>query len=55
MNHPLAWCRDHFAKESGNGNDKLLKKHYVGDLGLTTGLRRSPGEGKAIHSSILAR
>ena len=26
----------------------------VGDLGLTTGLGRSPGEGKATHSSILA-
>ena len=26
MDYPLAWCRDHFARESGNGNDKLLKK-----------------------------
>ena len=26
----------------------------VGDLGLIPGLGRSPGEGKAIHSSILA-
>ena len=26
----------------------------VGDLGLTTGLGRSPGEGKATHSSVLA-
>ena len=28
--------------------------YIVGDLGLTTGLGRSPGEGKATHSSILA-
>ena len=26
----------------------------VGDLGLIPGLGKSPGEGKAIHSSILA-
>ena len=28
--------------------------YNVGDLGLIPGLGRSPGEGKATHSSILA-
>ena len=28
--------------------------HNAGDLGLTPGLERSPGEGKGTHSSILA-
>ena len=36
---------------SSNGKESA---HNVGDLGLIPGLRRSPGEAMAKHSSILA-
>lgn len=56
MNYPLhlAWCRDHFARESGNGNDKLLKKWVaLCENFLTPEVEKIPGEGTATHSSIL--
>ena len=35
------------------GSDGKESAHNVGDLGSNPGLGRSPGEGKATHSSIL--
>ena len=36
------------------GSDGKESSCNVGDLGLIPGLGRSPGEGKATHSSVLA-
>ena len=36
------------------GADSKESAYHVGDLGSTSGLGRSPGEGHATHSSILA-
>ena len=36
------------------GSDGKESAHVVGDLGLIPGLGRSPEEGMATHSSILA-
>ena len=36
------------------GSDGKASFYNAGDLGLIPGLGSSPGEGKAIHSSILA-
>ena len=38
----------------GDMSCSLKGAYNVGDLGLISGLGRSPGEGKATHSSILA-
>ena len=37
------------------GSDGKESAHVVGDLGLIPGLGRSPEEGMATHSSVLAR
>ena len=37
-----------------DGSDGKESTCNVGDLGFYPGLRRSPGEGRATHSSILA-